>query len=251
MRGIDHDKIDSGRDQRLGPREAFIADRRGGGDAEPALLVLAGIRIGNRFFDVLHGDQADAAILRIDHQEFLDAMLMQKTLGLVLTHAFAHGDELLCHQIGNSLPRISGETNVAVGQNPHQLAGLSVPGRFNHRNSGNVVVLHQIERLLKSRPGLDRERVHHHAGFKFLHLADLRGLLVGLHVAVEHADAAGLRHGDRHLRLGHGIHRRSDDRNIDGDRAGDVRPDIDVRGQHFRQAGPDQHVVECEALARA
>ena len=70
--------------------------------------------------------------------------------------------------------------------------------------------------------GLDGDRVHHHAGFEFLHLPHLRGLLVRLQVAVDDADAAGLRHGDRHLGLGHGVHGRGDDRDVERDLAGDA-----------------------------
>ena len=97
--------------------------------------------------------------------------------------------------------------------------------------------------------GLDRQRIHHHPGFEFLYLTDLRGLLFGFHVAVKHADASRLCHGDRHLRLGHGVHGRGDDRDVDGNRTRDVGADIDIGGQHLRQAGLEQHVVECEPLA--
>ena len=84
MRGVDHDQIDAGRHQPLGAVEALVADRGGGGDAQPALLVLAGIRIGDRLFDILHRDQPDAAIIGVDHQQFLDPVLMQQPLGLAL-----------------------------------------------------------------------------------------------------------------------------------------------------------------------
>ena len=42
VRGIDHDQIDAGVDQPLGALEAALADRGRGGDAQPALRVLAG-----------------------------------------------------------------------------------------------------------------------------------------------------------------------------------------------------------------
>ena len=41
--------------------QAFVADRRGGGDAQAALAVLAGVGVLGRLLDVLDGDQADAA----------------------------------------------------------------------------------------------------------------------------------------------------------------------------------------------
>src|SRR3546814_14181979 len=50
----------------------------------------------------------------------------------------------------------------------------------------------------------------HHAGFEALDLADLVGLGQRLHVLVDHAEAAGLGHGDRHLGLGHRIPRRGE-----------------------------------------
>ena len=54
----------------------------------------------------------------------------------------------------------------------------------------------------------------------FFTCAHLRGLLVRLEIAVDDADAAGLRHGDGHLALGDRVHGRGDDRHIEGDRRG-------------------------------
>ena len=107
-----------------------------------------------------------------------------------------------------------------------------------------------VERVGERRVGMDGDRVHHHAGFEFLHLAHLRGLHVGLEIAVDDADAAGLRHGDRHVRFGHRVHGRGDDRDIERDAARDARADVHFRGQDVRQAGLEQHVVEGEAFAR-
>ena len=124
VRGVDHDEIDAGVDQPLGALEAVLADRGRGGDAQPALRVLAGVRMRDRLLDVLDGDQADAAILVVDHQQLLDAVLVQQPLGLVLADALAHGDEvLLRHQLRDLLRRIGGEADVAVGQDADQLAG--------------------------------------------------------------------------------------------------------------------------------
>ncbi len=176
---------------------------------------------------------------------------MEHALGFVLTHALAHSDELLRHQFGNFLARIRRKAHVAVGQNSNQLARLRIACAFNHRNAGNMIVPHQVERLLKRRVGFNRERVHHHSGFEFLDLADLRRLLIRLHVAVEHADPAGLRHGDRHLCLGHRIHGGGDDWDVHQDGLGYARSNIDVGGQRLRQTRPDEHVVESEPLARA
>ena len=123
MRGVDHDQVDAGIDQPLGALETVLADGGRGGDAQPALRVLAGERMRDRLLHVLDGDQTDAAILVVDDQQLLDAMLVQHPLGLVLADALAHRDEILVrHQFGNLLPRIGGKAHVAVGENADQLA---------------------------------------------------------------------------------------------------------------------------------
>ena len=107
---------------------------------------------------------------------------------------------------------------------------------------------HQGQRVGERRVGMNGDRVDHHAGFEFLDLAHLGGLHRGLEIAVNDADAAGLRHGDRHVRFGHGVHRRSDDRNIERDAARDSRADVDFGRQHVGEARLDQHVVEGQAF---
>ena len=44
VRGVDDDDVDAGVDQQLGALEALVADGGRGGDAQAALLVLAGVR---------------------------------------------------------------------------------------------------------------------------------------------------------------------------------------------------------------
>ena len=124
VRGVDHDQIDAGIDQALGALETGLADRGRGGNAKPALRVLAGQRMRDRLFHVLDGDQADAAILIVDHEQLFDAMLVQHPLGLVLADAFAHGDEIFVrHQFGDLLARIGRKPHVAVGEDADQLSG--------------------------------------------------------------------------------------------------------------------------------
>jgi hypothetical protein len=49
--------------------------------------------------------------------------------------------------------------------------------------------------------------IHHHAALEALHRPHRRRLLLDRKVAVEDADAAQLRHHDRHVGLGHRVHR--------------------------------------------
>ena len=83
VRGIDHDHVAFRLDQRHGAGIAVLAHAGRGGDAQAAALVLAGVGIFLRLLDVLDRDQADAAIGVVDHQDLLDAVLVQQPLGLV------------------------------------------------------------------------------------------------------------------------------------------------------------------------
>ena len=96
--------------------------------------------------------------------------------------------------------------------------------------------------------GIDGDRVHHHARLVALDEAHLLGLGVRLEIAVDDAEAAVLRHGDRHLGLGHRVHGGGDDRQVEVDRLGQARRDVDVARQDLGAPGPQQHVVEGEAF---
>ena len=68
VRGIHHDHVDARVDQPLGTFETIFADGGRGGDPQPAVRILSGQRMRHRLFHVLHGDQANAAVLLVDHQ---------------------------------------------------------------------------------------------------------------------------------------------------------------------------------------
>ena len=106
------------------------------------------------------------------------------------------------------------------------------------------MIVHQRQRVGQHRVGTDGQRIDHHAGFELLDLPHLRGLAVDVEIAVDDADAAGLRHGDRHPRFGDGVHRGGDDRDVERNGAGDVGADIGLGGQDIGQAGLQKHVVE-------
>ena len=232
--GVDDHEVYAGVDQQPGAIEALVPHGGRGGDAQPPLLVLAGVRIGDRLLDVLDRDQPDAAVPVVDHEELLDAVLVKEALGLVLADALAHGDEpLLGHQLGHLLVRVGGKAHVAVGEDADELAGHAVAAALHHRDAGNVVVLHQRERVGERGVGRDGDRIHHHARFELLDLADLRRLRLGFEIAVDDAEPAGLRHGDRHLGLGHSVHGRGHDRDIERDFAGDAGADVGVGRQQI------------------
>ena len=83
MRSVDDEAVDAGRHQQLRALESLVADRGGGGDPEPTVGVLGGVRVGGRLLDVLDGDEADAAPGIVDDDQLLDPVEMQEPARLV------------------------------------------------------------------------------------------------------------------------------------------------------------------------
>jgi len=145
-------------------------------------------------------------------------------------------------------PTVGRKADVAVGENADQLAGRILGRAGDDGNARKTVILHQRQRVRQHRVGADGQRIDHHAGFILLDLPDLRGLPFGIEIAVDDADAAGLRHRDRHARFGDRVHRGRDDRDVQRDRAGHMRADIGLRRQDIRETGFQKHIVEREGF---
>ncbi len=204
VRGIDHDHVAFDIEQRLGAFEALVSHRGRGGDAKPARFVLGGIGEGHRLLDVLDGDQANAVKGIVHHQQLLDPALMQQAARIIAAGAEPdRGQVLVRHQFAHRLARIVGKANVAVGEDADQLAA-----GLDHRNAADPVVLHQRLRLAQRGIGRNGDRVDDHPALEALDRTHRGALLLDRKVAVKHADAAHLRHDNRHVRLGHGVHRR-------------------------------------------
>ncbi len=220
------------------------ADRSGG--AQTALLVLGRVRMQLRFFDVFDGDQADAAIGVVDHQQLLDAVRVQQALGFGLVDGFTvHGDQLVLGlQFADRLIGIGGEAHVAIGENADQASAC-----FDHRNARDAVARHQMQRVAQFCVGRNGDRVHHHAGFEPLHAAHFFGLPFDRQVAMNDAETAGLRHRDGERSFGNRVHRGRDERDAQLDAVGQPRSGIACAGRMDDAAGTSRHVVECQRVA--
>ena len=129
VRGVDDEAVDAGRHQHLGALETLVADGGGGGDAQPPVGVLGGVRMGGRLLDVLDGDEADAAPRIVDDHQLLDPVLMQEPARLVVAHPLADRHHLAGHELGHRLARIVGEAHVAVGEDADELRAACRPPR--------------------------------------------------------------------------------------------------------------------------
>ena len=173
-------------------------------------------------------------------------MAVQETLGLGQRRPDRRGDEVPArHQRRDRLRSVALEPQVAVGQDADEPTVV-----VGDRHAGDVVALHQLERVGDERRGRERHRVADHPRLGALDLVDLRGLVGDREVAVDDAETTLACQRDRHPRLGDGVHRRRDDRHLERDRACEARRGRDVVGQHGRRGRHEQDVVERQPLPR-
>jgi hypothetical protein len=245
MRGVDHDHVTARLQQRFGTANTILTDTGGGGDAQPTLLILAGVRVLVGLFDILDRDQPDAVALVIHNQQLLDPVLVEEPAGLVAVDALLDGHQTTPgHQFAHGLVRIGREADVAVGQDTDQ----PVAPLGDHGNSRYPVIGHQLKRVGERLVRLDRDRIHDHTRFEPLDPADLHGLALDLQILVDHTDTAGLRHGYGEPRLRDRIHGRRDERDAEFDRFGQSGAGVGLVGQDFGRSGLQQDIVECQTL---
>ena len=131
-------------------------------------------------------------------------MAVEKLLGLPHIDTLVHRDQLLGHQLLDGLDRVFGKAHVAVRDNTDEPAIVA----RDDRNTRNRLPVHDRKRIGQRLVRMDRDRVHDHAGFEPLDLADLIGLLFGFQIFVNDPEPASLGQRDRHLGFGHRVHGR-------------------------------------------
>ena len=97
-----------------------------------------------RLFHVIDGDEANAFIILIDHNEFFDPVLVQQALGFKPVNARLHRNQVARHQLGDFGVHVRGKAHVAVGDDACKLAIL-----FNNRNAGNPMALLELHHFGK------------------------------------------------------------------------------------------------------
>ncbi len=248
MRGVDDQAVDAGRHQHLGSLKSLVAQPSWRRRRASALAVLRCVRMRRRLLDVLDGDEAYAALRIVDHHELFDAVQMQKPAGLFVVHALADCHDLAGHKVGHRLAWIVGEAHIAIGQNADELRGLAVRPALDHGNARDRRAAHERERIGQRRVGKDGDRINDHPALEPLDLAHLFRLIGGCKIAVDDADSARFRHGDREPRLGHGVHRGGNDWQIEADRPGKLRSEICGAWHDRAQSRAQQDVVERKPL---
>ena len=147
------------------------------------------------------------------------------------------------HDVVYRLIEIGFKAQVAVGQNAHELLA---PG---NGHAGNAVLGHQGLRIANQVIGREEERIGDHAMLAALDLVHLRSLLINGHVFVNDAQTALTRHGNGQPRVGHGIHGRAQQRDVELDGWGQHGRGVHIPRKHAACTGHQEHVVKCKACA--
>ena len=158
---------------------------------------------------------------------------MKQLLGILLRRILTGRDHLAGHQVPDLLVQVTGEADIAVGQNADKTV-RRLALAIDDRDATDLMRLHQFQRVTERTFGRDRQRVHDHPALIFLDAGDLVGLLVDRHVLVHHTDAAGLRHGDGQPVFRNRIHGRRQKRDFQVDVACQPRGDVSVGRQYGR-----------------
>ena len=242
MRGIDHDGVDTGLDQRFDPLFRAFADSHGRTDPQPPRSVARSVRKTGLLVDVFDGDQALQLERIVHHQQPLELVLVQQRLGLGRSGPIPYRDQLVTrrHDLADRYVVTGFEAQVASGDDAHHFSAV------DHRKAGDSQLHLHVQRLPDRVGRGDDDRIAQHPGFIALDPRHFAGLLPGGEVLVDDAHAALLGDGDRQSRLRYRVHGGGDQRQIQGDVARQAGREGRVFGQDLGIRRHQQHVVERE-----
>ena len=247
MRGINHNHISTRLNQCLGALETISTRTSGRRHQQPAPLILRGQWMILRLFHILDSDQANAIIIGINNNQLFNSVFMQQPARLICCCAILDRDHSAGHQVGHFLVRVGGKAHIPVGQNAHQF--VTCLFAINNRDTANAMRFHHRQRVTQRFIRGDRQRVDHHAGFKFFHLGNFCCLFVNGKVFMHHTNAASLCHRNCQTMFGDRIHGRRHQRNLQADGLRQARGNIGISWQNSRSRWFQQDVVKGKCVA--
>ena len=195
--------------------------------------------------EVLVGDQAHDAALRIHHGKLLHLVFLEDRLHILAVRpGVRDGDQVFGRHDGADRDRqVVEEADVAVRDDAHE-----VPFAVGDGNAADVILPHQAEGVAHVLVLVDGDRVADHPVLGTLDLADLGRLGSNAHVLVNHADTTFARQGDRHRRLGDRIHRGGHDRYVQADVPGEAGMQADLPRKDFGVRRDKEYIVKSKAF---
>ena len=139
---VDGQQVDLGSHQFLRALQEVAGRADGRAHAQAAVIVFGRGGILQALLNVFDRDQAFEVVGVVDHQQLLDAMLMQDGLGIVQRGADRNRDQvLLGHHFADGNVGAGFEAEIAVGEDADQLLVLG------DRHAGDAIVPHQLQRF--------------------------------------------------------------------------------------------------------
>ena len=201
MGAVDDEDVDPLGDQALGPLEIEHADRRP--HPQPPLRIFAGVGEALHHVDVFDRDQPGEMAPGIDEEELLHLVGHENLLGLVERDIPGGRDEpRRRHDVGDRRVAALEEAEIAAGDDPDEL-----PPVGGDRHPGDVVLIHHVAGPGHRRRGGEGDGVEDDPVGAPLDLVDLLRLPLDGEILVDHPQAPLLGQRDRHLALGHRVHR--------------------------------------------
>src|SRR6185437_11314878 len=95
VRGIDRNHVGLPGDEFRGALHKITGCTYCRGYSKPALVIFGGIGILELLLNVFNRDETLKRVVLIDHQQFLNAMLVKDFLGILERGAYRNGDQVL------------------------------------------------------------------------------------------------------------------------------------------------------------
>lgn len=233
VRGVDNDTVNAGVHESACAVKVILTVADSRADQKSAVLVLGGVGILNRFFDVFYSDKPFKVKVGVHDRKFFDAVFAENLLRLGERSTHRRGNETIFtrHNIADRLLEIGFETKIAVGENSDEFAVFVGDG-----NAADTIFVHKRERVFYRAIGSEKERIGDYAVFAAFNAIDVLGLRVDTHILVNDTHTAFARHCDCKAGFGNGIHSRRKQRNIEFYILAEPRREIYVLGYGVRFA---------------
>ena len=198
--------------------------------------------------NIAHGDQTSEAPVVIDEQQLLNAAAIQNRLGKRRRCVSRRGYQLIFghHVLDARLSRMIDKANIAPGQDAnHARASGAV---FGDGKSADAVFTHQLLSALHGVRGRKRDGIGNDSVLCSLDFLNLERLSLRRNIFVDDADAALLSQCNGERRLGHRVHGRRDQRDIQADPPGELCPRISRLWRDLAVARNQQDIVKGDSV---
>ena len=202
MGGVDDDGVNASVDKSLGTLQGVDGNAYASRHAKTALVVLASVWLVLCLGDVLICYQANEMVVAIHDRKFLNLVLLQNLRGIGKIGLLVSGDKvLLGHHVVNEAIHVALETQVAVGDDAHEMI-LAI----HHGDATDMILGHHPESVLHGLSATYGHGVVDHAVFSTLDDSHLSSLLVDRHILVDYANTTLTSDGNGHRRLRDSVH---------------------------------------------